>query len=150
MSEITLWGIHAGKTGDADYLFLRHNVVALGWNKIGDLSIISSDRESFKQSILQAYPNKKPMAVANNAGQLYRFVHEMKTGDLIVYPAKRERMIHIGKVTGDYRYDNSKLANYPHHRPISWLKKVPRTTFSQGALYEIGSAMSFFSGKKLC
>ena len=27
----TLWGIRAGKTGDADNLFLKYNVVALGW-----------------------------------------------------------------------------------------------------------------------
>jgi restriction system protein len=27
---------------------------------------------------------------------------------------------------------------------VKWLKSIPRTRFSQGALYEIGSAMSFF------
>jgi hypothetical protein len=26
--EAAIWGIHAGKTGDADALFLKHNVVA--------------------------------------------------------------------------------------------------------------------------
>src|SRR5207237_6181318 len=36
---------------------------------------------------------------------------------------------------------------YPHQRPVSWLRHPPRTTFSQGALYEIGSAMSFFQVK---
>jgi hypothetical protein len=29
MSETTLWGMHAGKYGDADSLFFKHNVVAL-------------------------------------------------------------------------------------------------------------------------
>jgi restriction system protein len=28
-----------------------------------------------------------------------------------------------------------------------WLRAVPRTHFTQGALYEIGSAMSFFQVK---
>lgn len=30
----TIWGIHAGKTGDADTLFLEHNVIALGWDQV--------------------------------------------------------------------------------------------------------------------
>lgn len=29
-TDITLWGIHAGATGDADALFLNHDCVALG------------------------------------------------------------------------------------------------------------------------
>ncbi len=29
MSEKTVWGIHAGKTGDADSLFIKKNIVAL-------------------------------------------------------------------------------------------------------------------------
>ena len=32
-------------------------------------------------------------------------------------------------------------------RKVKWLKHLPRTAFSQGALYEIGSAMSFFTVK---
>lgn len=37
--------------------------------------------------------------------------------------------------------------SYPHHRPVQWLVALPRTAFSQDALYEIGSAMSFFQIK---
>jgi restriction system protein len=36
--ELTLWGIHAGKTGDADNLFLKKKFIALGWAKTGDLA----------------------------------------------------------------------------------------------------------------
>ena len=37
-SHSILWGIHAGRTGDADHLFLVQNVIALGWEDAGDLS----------------------------------------------------------------------------------------------------------------
>jgi len=147
MSEPTIWGIHAGKTGDADNLFIKHKVVALGWYKIGDLSVLSPDREAFKHVVKQAYPEKKPGAIPNNAGQLFRFVNEVKNGDIVVYPGKRERVIHIGRITGEYNYNTSIEPGYPHQRPVEWLKKVPRTAFSQGALYESGSAMSFFQIK---
>ncbi len=32
-------------------------------------------------------------------------------------------------------------------RSVKWARAVPRTRFSQGALYEIGSAMSLFQVK---
>jgi len=147
VSEKALWGIHAGHIGEADPLFLKQKVVALGWAKMGDLSSLSADREAFKGRIVQLYPDKKPGAVPIDAGQLYRFVHEMQVGDLIIYPSKRDRKVHIGKVEGKYIYVPKAGEGYPHRRRVAWLKVVPRTNFSQGALYEIGSAMSFFQVK---
>ncbi len=143
-TEINLWGIHAGKTGDADSLFLKKNCVAVGWVKMGDLSALKPDRDAFKSKVAEIYPEKKPGAIPNNAGQLFRFVHEMKPGDLVVYPSKRDRQIHLGRVEGGYKFDPATEPGYPHLRAVKWLRAVPRTQFSQGALYEIGSAMSLF------
>lgn len=142
--ENSLWGIHGGRTGDADSLFLRKNTVALGWMKMGDLAPLEPNREAFKARVAEVYPEAKPGAIPNNAGQLFRFVHEMAVGDLVVYPSKRDRQVHIGRVEGEYQYDPKTEPGYPHRRAVKWLKHVPRTRFSQGALYEIGSAMSFF------
>jgi restriction system protein len=68
----------------------------------------------------------------------------MKVGDLAIYPAKQSRQVHIGRVEGDYEYDTAPPAGYPNRRRVTWLKSAPRTHFSQGALYEIGSALSLF------
>lgn len=144
MSEKTVWGIHAGRTGDADSLFLKKNFVALGWLDMGDIGKLAPDREAFKEKVKATYPDWKPGKVPNAAGQLYRFVHEMKVGDLIVYPSKRDRQIHIGEVIGEFQYRPELQDSYPQTRSVKWLKHVPRTAFSQGALYETGSAMSFF------
>lgn len=147
MTDVTLWGIHGGRTGDADTLFLKKNVVAIGWAKTGDLGKLEANREAFKAVVAKTWPDKKPGAIPNNAGQLYRFVHEMQTGDVVVYPSKADRQIYLGRVEGPYRYDPSLEAGYPHLRAVKWLRTVPRTRFSQGALYEIGSAMSLFTVK---
>ncbi len=144
--DLTIWGIHAGRTGDADALFLKKNVVALGWSEMGDLSRYK-DREAFKEAVLQSYPDIKPGAIANNAGQLFRFIHEMNVGDLIVYPSKQDREVHIGVIEGEYTYNPQLNQGYPNVRKVKWLKSLPRTAFTQGALYEIGSAMSFFQVK---
>jgi restriction system protein len=145
--DSTIWGIHGGKTGDADSLFLHGHCVAIGWVEMGDLGKLPADREAFKARVAEVYPNAKAGAIPNNAGQLFRFVHEMKPGDIVVYPSKRDRQIHLGQVEGPYRYDSSKAEGYPNTHPVKWLKAIPRTRFSQGALYEIGSAMSLFQVK---
>ena len=55
----TLWGIHAGQTGDAHSLFLNQNVVALGWNEMPDLTSLTSDREAYKARLREMYPTVK-------------------------------------------------------------------------------------------
>jgi restriction system protein len=142
-----IWGIHAGRSGDADWLFKQRNVIALGWARLGDLSKIPPNREAFKRLYAELSPDAPAGQVPTSAGQLFRFVHEMRPGDLVAFPAKRERMIHIGRVAGEYLYDPTDMPGYPNRRPVTWLTEVPRTHFSQGALYEIGSALSLFQIK---
>src|SRR5712692_7816592 len=145
--EQVMWGIHGGQTGDADTLFLKQNMIALGWDDMGNLASLPADREAFKAAVAKIYPNDKPGAVRNGAGQLFRFVHEMQVDDLVLYPSKRDKLIHIGKVIGSYVHQKDGFDSYFQRRPVQWIKALPRTQFSQGALYEIGSAMSFFQVK---
>ena len=140
--EKRVWGIH---TKD-DNLFLKENVIALGWQQIGDLSLIAPDREAFKEKYIAAYPDAKKGSIPTGVGMLFRFCHEVQIGDYIIYPSKIDRMINIGEVTGDYMYVPD-ASEYVQQRSVKWLKHVPRMSFSQGALYEIGSAMSFFMVK---
>ncbi|MER3056310.1 restriction endonuclease [Xanthomonas hortorum] len=143
----TVWGIHAGRTGDADTLFLKQNCIAIGWAAMGDLSKLAAEREAFKQRYVQAYPDAKKGGIATVAGVPYRFLHEMKIGDLVAYPSKQDKHIHIGRIESEYRYESSGEKSYPHRRKVKWLKHVPRLDFTQGALYEIGSALSLFQIK---
>ena len=145
--DSTLWGIHGGKAGAADSLFLKGGCIAIGWAKMGDLGSLKADREAFKQKVAEVHADIKAGAIPNCAGQLFRFVHEMNAGDLVVYPSKMDKQIHIGRVEGSYVYAPDVDHSYPNQRKVAWLKSFPRTRFTQGALYEIGSAMSFFQVK---
>jgi len=113
---------------------------------MGDLSKIDASREAFKELYMQVYPDAKKGSVANAAGMLYRFAHEVQIGDYVVYPSKIDRMINLGTVEGEYTYDADAVEYVQQHK-VKWLKHLPRTAFSQGALYEVGSAMSFFAVK---
>ena len=140
--EKRIWGIH---TKD-DNMFLQESVIAIGWKAMGDLSKIDASREAFKEHYMKVYPEAKKGSVANGAGMLYRFVYEVKVGDYVVYPSKIDRMINLGTVESEYIYDADAVEYVQQHK-VKWIKHLPRTAFSQGALYEIGSAMSFFSVK---
>ena len=144
MAEIErrLWGIH---TQD-DSLFLKDNTIAIGWGAFGDLTNMENDREEFKKKYARVYPQDKKGTIALAAGMLYRFRFEVQVGDYVVFPSKSNREINIGIVDGEYQYEAS-AREYVNRRKVKWLKHFPRTAFSQGALYEAGSAMSLFTIK---
>ena len=136
-TDTNIWRIHGGEDGEADDLFLNKQCIAVGWQKMGNLSALKPDFDAFKARLAEVYPETKARAIPSKASVLFRLVHEMKSGDLVVYPSKPDRQIHLGRVQGDYRYDPKTDTGYPDVRPVKWLQAVPRTQFSQGALYEI-------------
>ena len=140
--EKRVWGIHCRDDG----LFRKENIIAIGWREMGDLSILGADREAFKKRYAEVYADVSKGNIANGAGMLYRFCHEAQIGDYVVYPSKNDRQVNFGIIESEYRYDASQPEYVQTHK-VKWLKQLPRTFFSQGALYEIGSALSFFMVK---
>ena len=138
----TVWGVHM--EWDDGTLSPDEKDVAIGWSELGDLRALPASRDGFKQAFAKTYPNEKPGAVPVKAGVLYRFVHEMKIGDVVVYPSKKDRIVNIGAIASDYRYSPTPDQNYPHRREVQWKSHKPRAEFSQPALYEIGSAITLF------
>ena len=56
-----VWGIH---TLD-DSLFIKKNIVAIGWQEMGDLSKIPANREAFKDSYAKVYSDAKKGSIAS-------------------------------------------------------------------------------------
>ena len=79
----------------------------------------------------------------------YKYIIEKLNGELkkhIVFPSKYNREINLGVIESDYYFDlNAKM--YNHRRKVKWLKHLPRTAFSQGALYEVGAFTTCFEIK---
>lgn len=140
-----LWGIH----NDHPELDLVGNgFVSIGWDELGDLDRLAPNRDAFKDAIRGAYPDSKEGAVPVAAGVVYRFVHQIEVGDLVVHPHKPDSTLAFGRITSEYRHDPA-AELHQHRRDVKWLDSgVPRQTFSQGALYEIGSAVTLFTVKR--
>ena len=144
MDNKRVWGIH---TLD-DALFKNKSVIAIGWSGFGNLRAFGKDRDAMKAHYAEVYKKQqKKGAFGVCTGQLIRFAYDMQIGDFIVYPSKPDRRINIGKIVGDYEYrpeDNDPSFDYVNQRKVKWIRSLPRTAFSQAALYEVGSAMSVF------
>jgi restriction system protein len=141
--QTTLWGVHMDASVGTDPI--DKGYVAIGWFELGNLQRIPDNREAFKKEVLEKIAGAKPGSIPVQAGVLFRFLHEVKEGDLVVYPSKVDRMVNLGRIAGPYRHDPKQNAAYPNFRKVQWLKHMPREDFSQEALYEIGSFITLFS-----
>lgn len=143
MSSKTLWGVHMDVSVATDPI--ENEYVAIGWPQLGDLAKIPHSREAFKKIVGEKIAGAKPGSIPVQAGVLFRFVHEVKDGDLVVYPSKVDRMVNIGVFSGPYTYQPSLNSRYPNRRPVKWHRHFTREEFSQEALYEIGSFITLFA-----
>ena len=75
----TLWGIHAGRAGDADHLFLTQSVIALGWGGCWGPFQTAPERETFKARLRECYPDRKEGYFRVAGGQLFRFVASLQS-----------------------------------------------------------------------
>ncbi|WP_377828793.1 restriction endonuclease [Bradyrhizobium lupini] len=142
--ERPIWGIHMNRgfgTRPTEDEF-----IAIGWASMGDLSKLPATREAYKKAVAATYPNVKPGAVPVIAGTLFKFVNEMKKGDLVIYPSKADRMVNLGVIDGEYEFlPKADEMQCPNRRKVKWIHRLARPVFSQGALHEIGSAVTLFS-----
>lgn len=144
-NEIKVWGVHMGEHVGARPI--DQGYVAIGWRELGDLRHYP-DREAYKAAIAEKRPDDKQGAQPVYAGILYRFTYEMQAGDIVVYPSKHDRMVNIGRFTGEMSYVSDDPDEYPNRRSVEWLGHFPRNDFSQSALNEIGAFITIFLVKK--
>jgi len=141
---MTVWGVH---NDHPELDLIGNGFVGIGWDDIGDLTSIGSDKEALKQRIAEIRPEAKPGAIPVWAGVLLRFRFEMQVSDLVVYPYKPDSTLNFGRIESDYYYDPS-APMHRNRRKVDSLKTgVPRAEFSKSARYEVGSAVTLFRVK---
>ena len=140
---MTVWLIRAGKDGEDEAKFLSDGKAYLTWSEVNaELSSIA-DRQTFTTKLQDFYPDRGVRTVRNWASQIWPFVFEMKIGDTVITPLKRQAGIMVGTITGDYKYEGAKNAPYFHSRAIEWRREpIPRSNFSQDLLYTFGAYLT--------
>ncbi len=144
--DVTMWGVHMG--AHVEDRPIEGGYVAIGWPALGDARQVGAAREDYKRAMSSAYVDIKPGAIPVDAGTVFKFVHQIQAGDFVVYPSKSDRMINIGRFTGQSTYDQNDADDYPNRQLVKWLGHFPRNEFSQSALNEIGSFLTLFRIKR--
>jgi restriction system protein len=134
-----LWTVRAGRHGQQEQICLDEKLITIGWDDLPDLKGFRTREELFEayQNIYQQGNNVK---AGITVGQIWRFVNEIAIGDLVALPSKFQPVIHLGKVTGEYKFE--KKEDILHWRKVNWLKTIPRVAFDQDLLYSFGSLLT--------
>jgi len=139
----SVWVVRAGRGGKWAEECRKNGVCAIGWRDAGDFTGMAR-REDFKKRIEETYPTWKPGRRLNSASQLYRFVNEIRTGDLVATPISATREILLGRVEGPYRYEPDLIPENPNVRPVDWMRTISRDDLSVRARNSAGSTLTVF------
>lgn len=132
------------RSGEGNYLFSynkENKIIAIGWNKLGDLSNVHSF-EAIKKMMIEYYAEDKLQTQAMNAGQVNRFVNLISEDDFIITYCSELRIYLVGKA-GKYQY-NDQLTDYFHSRKVEWLGEVKRDALSVKTKNSLGSIATVF------
>ncbi len=109
------WIIATGRDGQAWPAFREHGMAALPW-RVGDL------RDCRRRRDLDEAVRQAAEGGTHTASMLWKFGPQgvMKPGDEIIARRGRSQIVGLGRIEGEYRYDESSLRDYPHTRKVTW------------------------------
>lgn len=136
-----IWLVRAGKDGQFEDLAIGSKVAVAGWSEAGDLSGVRSKADLMAR-FQATWPDLKQKTLINWASQVWPFINEIKSGDIIALPLKGRPFIAFGRATGSYRFVPDAPADAQNQIPVEWLKEVPRSDIPQDLLYSLGAFMT--------
>ncbi|MEZ4667861.1 MAG: hypothetical protein R3E39_08100 [Anaerolineae bacterium] len=144
-----VWCVFPRRDEETYRLFLKKKVIGIGFSDMGDLSKLPPTREAFRKAwtkgLLPKFRRSNERTINAMYSMVYRFVHEVAIGDLVIYPPTwYERTIHVGKITGDYQYDPNQPQGYVDLRAVKWTMSIPRESFTESALKGINVPLALF------
>ena len=138
-----IWMVRAGASAIHAQDFEDNQYVAVGWNKIGDLSQVKS-KEGLEKVYKEAYPEISLGKFRMGVGQLARFRFDIKKGDKVVTYNPEFRVYPVGEVISDYEYAPDSPVNFNHVRRVKWLGKVSRDSLTISTRNTLGAIMTLF------
>ena len=108
---MVVWINKAGEDYEFEELFLKNNIIAIKWAKIKENLSNIKNKEELKEVYIKAYPDENNNQISNQVGQIWKFLNEMKKGDIVLSPLKNKKIL-IAKIVGEYTFNNE----IPRHR----------------------------------
>ncbi len=138
------WMVRAGDGNELIPEWVSKGIVSIGWGELGNLlSVNGKDKLLHKAD--KVYKDEKPGTRQQWVSQVWRFSHDIVIGDKIITYEKESREYLVGKVTGKYEYNPTKIIDYPNVIKVSWkTKRISRDDMSQGAKNSLGGISTIF------
>lgn len=95
-------------------------IIAIGWDEIGDLRAYTS-KEEMRTAMKAAYGSS--VSHKNDVHATWQFANEMKPGDIVFAKKGLHFIIGCGVVKSDYEYANNAWDYYNNIRRIEWFQK---------------------------
>ena len=145
-----VWVVRAGRGGEFVDAFLGEDgegYVAIGWSEVGRDLREFSDLESLRAAVKHGDPGATVMAVAMGAGQLWRFAHELRVGDIVLTADPVNHKVHGGELASDYRFvaGGDAQCPYEHRRDVKWTHVFDRDALSVKLKYSLQALMTLFN-----
>jgi restriction system protein len=137
------WKIMAGRSSAFIEDFVREGIVAVGWSEAGDHTA-SRSKEELLQRFGQVFSDRTPRQNQVGAGQVWRFLHELRLRDRVVCYDPSTRLYHVGVITGEPKYEPQRIERLPTTREVKWIGVVERDALSLGTRNSLGAIMTLF------
>ena len=102
--EPKIWLYAPGTNADKWNRCLEENIMCIGWDEMGDLSLYN-DREEIREALQKVY-DKPDANFMNDSLALIDFLQTIQVGDIIYAKKGTGTIIGRGIVEGDYSYDD--------------------------------------------
>lgn len=140
--ESRIWMVRAGSGSFLIDEFLEKNVVAIGWNDLGDLSP-SMSYEELKNNYRDIYPEDSDGRTNQSVGQIWRLLTEFNKGDKVVTYDSKTREYYLGEITSSYQYNED--LEYHHSRQVEWYDApTDRDVLNIESKNRLGSILTIF------
>jgi len=141
-NSISYWLISAGEQSRLWDQFQTENMIAIGWDYLGDLKNYNSKEAVERKITEQRADGVRPI---NDTKAVWDFYREIQIGDILYAKEGTRRILARGVVTGDYYFDDD-ASEYKHRRKVEWHqvgKWEVHQTFAQKTLTSLNSYPSF-------
>ena len=139
ISKVRYWLYSPGKNAEKWEEFYNAGIMAIGWDKIGDLSTYDS-KDAMKQAMKAKMDPNRPYKMAAHA--TWQFANEMNPGDIVYVKKGMHIVIGRGVVESDYIYDPNRK-DFVNTRRVKWTHKGEWEHPGQAAMKTLTNITSY-------
>lgn len=132
---MAIWVVRGGREGERHHEkeVLEKGVIEIRFGEMRsvDLSDVWT-RDEIKRLYVRANPGESVGRIGQRVRALWLFRVKIQIGDRIIMPVKRQPVMAVGEVSGNYEYTSDSLEGFAHRRKVTWADEgVLRSVLSE-------------------